>query len=79
MSKKKADFPFNEANSTNLDEELSKTGNYRNINGKTSLVGGAKSRSAFQGFYIREEVDKEYVETLKARNDSLRKALSLRK
>ena len=79
MSKKKADFPFNDANSTNLDEELSKSGTSNNIGGKTSLVGGAQPRSAFQGFYIREEVDKKYVEALKAKNDSLRKALSLRK
>lgn len=78
-NKKKADFPFNDANATNLDEELSKSTNSRSVGGNVSLVGGANPRSSFQGFYIRDEVDKEYVEALKARNDSLRKALSLRK
>ena len=79
ISSKKEVFPFDHANATNLDEELSKNGNSRIIGGNASLVGGAKPRSSFQGFYIREEVDKEYVEALKARNDSLRKVLSLRK
>lgn len=79
INKKKADFPFNDANATNLDEELGKSTNSRNVSGNVSLVGGANPRSSFQGFYIRDEVDKEYVEALKARNDSLRKVLSLRK
>lgn len=79
INKKKADFPFNDANATNLDEELGKSAKSRSASGNVSLVGGANPRSSFQGFYIRDEVDKEYVEALKARNDSLRKVLSLRK
>lgn len=66
----KPNFPFN--NSTNLDEAI--TGNSKvNISNKASLAGGTDLQSSFNGFYIRNEVDKAYVEALKARMDSLKK------
>lgn len=67
---RKPDFPFN--NSTNLDEAI-----IENIpsatNSRASLAGNSNLESVFDGFYIRNEVDKKYVEALKARIDSLKK------
>lgn len=66
-------FPFNEFNSTNLDQILKEKRNSTNISGRASLTGS--NNSAFNGFFIREEVDKEYVEAMKARMDSLKREL----
>lgn len=66
----KPNFPFN--NSTNLDEAI--TGNAEGkISNKASLAGRSNLQSSFNGFFIRNEVDKAYVEALKARMDSLKK------
>ena len=65
-------FPFSEYNSTNLDQVLSEKRSPTKISGRAALTG---SNSSFNGFFIREEVDKEYVETMKARMDSLKKEL----
>ena len=61
----KPDFPFN--NSTNLDDAVGEL-KRSDISSRASLAG----RSNFNGFYIRNEVDKKYVEALKARIDSLK-------
>ncbi|MCW8850851.1 MAG: hypothetical protein OQJ81_12795, partial [Melioribacteraceae bacterium] len=66
----KPNFPFN--NSTDLDEALSKNSPSA-ANSRASLAGNSKFESVFNGFYIRNEVDKEYVEALKARIDSLKR------
>lgn len=65
------EFPFNEFNSTNLDEVLSEKRNSTKISGRAALAG--VNNSAFNGFFIRDEVDKEYVESMKARMDSLKR------
>lgn len=65
------EFPFNEFNSTNLDEVLSEKRNSTKISGRAALAG--INNSAFNGFFIRDEVDKEYVESMKARMDSLKR------
>ena len=44
-------------------------------NGRATLVGGNNSSLFFDGFYIREEVDKKYVEAMKARLDSLKREM----
>ncbi|MCW8850037.1 MAG: hypothetical protein OQJ81_08695, partial [Melioribacteraceae bacterium] len=56
---RKPNFPFN--NSTDLDEALSKNSPSA-ANSRASLAGNSKLESVFNGFYIRNEVDKEYVE-----------------
>jgi hypothetical protein len=70
-------FPFDKSTSTNLDDLLDKKRNISNINRRATLAGRSNSHSSFNGFYIREEVDKDYVEALKARNDSLKKAMKV--
>ncbi len=66
----KPNFPFN--NSTNLDEAISE--NSKSVaNRRASLAGNSNLESVFNGFYIRNEVDKKYVEALKARIDSLKR------
>jgi len=70
-----ADFPFDESNSTNLDDLLKTKRNASKIDRRATLAGRSKSPSSFNGFYIREEVDKKYVEALKAKYDSLKKAM----
>ncbi|MCB9210162.1 MAG: hypothetical protein H6610_03200 [Ignavibacteriales bacterium] len=73
----KADFPFNDNNSTNLDEALSERRLNTKIDRRASLAGRNAPSSFFNGFYIREEVDKEYVEAQKAKLDSLKKAIKM--
>jgi hypothetical protein len=70
-------FPFNEYNSTNLDQVLLEKRSSTKISGKAALTGS--NNSAFNGFFIREEVDKEYVEAMKARMDSLKKELRIKR
>ncbi len=70
-------FPFKEYNSTNLDQVLSEKRSSTKISGRAALTGS--NNSAFNGFFIREEVDKEYVEAMKARMDSLKKELKIRR
>lgn len=70
VENEKPNFPFN--NSTNLDEVI--TGDTEGkISNKASLAGRSDLQSSFNGFFIRNEVDKAYVEALKARMDSLKK------
>jgi len=57
-----------------LDEALNSAPRSTRISRNASLVG-KRSTTFFNGFYIREEVDKEYVEAMKARMDSLKKTM----
>jgi hypothetical protein len=66
----KPNFPFN--NSTNLDEAISENSK-STANRRASLAANSNLESVFNGFYIRNEVDKKYVEALKARIDSLKR------
>jgi hypothetical protein len=70
-------FPFDKSTSTNLDDLLDRKRNISKISRRAILAGRSNSHSSFNGFYIREEVDKDYVEALKARNDSLKKAMKV--
>ena len=74
----KPDFPFNDESSTNLDEMRNQRSK-STVGNNASLAGRSNYRSFFNGFYIREEVDKEYVDKLKARMDSLKKAERIKK
>ena len=69
----KPDFPFNEKSSTDLDDARNQRSK-ATVGNNASLAGRSNSKSFFNGFYIREEVDKEYVDKLRARMDSLKKA-----
>jgi hypothetical protein len=71
-------FPFDETKSTDIDAVLSRDKNNTKIDSRASLTGQNNKSSFFNGFFIREEVDKEYVEALKARMDSVKKELKLR-
>ena len=76
----KLDYPFSEESSTNLDEVIGQNTKSSNITRRSSLAGRSSSpESFFNGFFIREEVDKAYVERLKARMDSLKNAQRLKK
>lgn len=75
--KNKENFPFETYNSTNLDEVIGDNRNSTQISKRASLAGRTNN-SFFNGFYIREEVDKKYVEALKARMDSLKRELKNR-
>lgn len=75
---RKPDFPFNNSTATDLDEVMTKNINRSVVGNKTSLAARSNSRSVFNGFFIGEEVDKEYVDRLKARNDSLKNVIKNR-
>ncbi|MBK7104102.1 MAG: hypothetical protein IPH62_02320 [Ignavibacteriae bacterium] len=71
----KSKFPFNNYKSTNLDQALQNNDNNpRTIDRRATLANRSNSL-IFDGFYIREEVDKKYVETLKAKLDSLKREM----
>lgn len=65
-------FPFKESSSTNLDEALHNKNNVKDIDNRATLTSGGNTEF-FDGFFMREKVDKKYVETLKARLDSLKR------
>ncbi len=73
---KKAAFPFNDQKSIDLDQINGISESLPNMNRRATLTSQTPQFSPFDGFYIREEVDKEYVEALKARLDSLKKEMS---
>ena len=68
-------FPFKDYNSTDLDEVMTDNNKLPQSNNRATLVGRNNSNLYFDGFYIREEVDKKYVEAMKARLDSLKNEL----
>lgn len=74
-----AEFPFDPSKSTNLDEVITDETGKTSISRRANLVGRSNSNSNFSGFFIREEINKEEFEALKARNDSLIKAFRDRK
>lgn len=74
-----AEFPFDASKSTNLDDIIGDDGSKTNISKRANLVGRSNNNSSFNGFFIREEINKEEFEALKARNDSLVKAFRERK
>jgi len=67
-------FPFENYQSTNLDEVLNKREKSTSIDRRAALAGRNNS-AYFNGFFIREEVDKKYVEVYKARMDSIKKVM----
>ncbi|MCB0743139.1 MAG: hypothetical protein KDC67_04485 [Ignavibacteriae bacterium] len=69
------EFPFKNYKSTDIDEVLNNNNVLPSQNGRATLVGGNNSSLFFDGFYIREEVDKKYVEAMKARLDSLKREM----
>ena len=70
-----SEFPFKNYKSTDIDQVLTSNNNLPNQNSRATLVGGNNSPGYFDGFYIREEVDKKYVELMKARLDSLKREM----
>lgn len=72
VKSKKKEFPFENYASTDLDKVLEKTGNTNGLINRARLAGQSSSNYYFDGFFIGEEVDKEYVESLKARLDSVK-------
>lgn len=74
----KPDFPFKEESSTNLDDLRNQRNKFA-LRSSASLTGRSNSEYFFNGFYIREEVDKEYVDKLRAKIDSLKKAEKIQK
>ena len=69
------EFPFENYNSTDLDKILSNKRSGRNINRRAKLAGRNTPSNFFDGFFIREEVDKKYVEALKTRLDSVKRVM----
>lgn len=74
-----AEFPFDASKSTDLDNIIADDESKTNISQRANLVGRSNNNSSFNGFFIREEINKEEFEALKARNDSLIKAFRERK
>lgn len=72
---KKAVFPFNDHKSIDLDKTNGISEGLPNMDRRATLTSQMPNFSPFDGFYIREEVDKKYVEALKARLDSLKKEM----
>ncbi len=68
-----AALPFDTSNSTDLDAVVSGKNKRTNIDRRASLANAGSSNARFDGFFLREEVDKEYVEAMKARMDSLKR------
>lgn len=75
----KKDFPFANYASTNLDEVLKNKNIENSIGRQAQLAGRGTSRNYFNGFFLGEEVNKEYVDALKARLDSVKREILLKK
>ena len=75
----KPEFPFDDSKSTDLDMVITQNQSRSKLDERTSLAGSSNPRNFFNGFFIGEEVNKEYVDMLKARNDSLMKVIKNRK
>jgi len=75
-SEKKSVFPFNDQKSIDLDKLNGVSQNLPNMDSRATLTSQTPQFSPFDGFYIREEVDKKYVESLKARLDSLKREMN---
>ncbi len=67
----KVDYPFNEKNSVPLDNMLNSGVYNRQPNNRSTLAGAGNRNYHFNGFYIRE-VEKEKLDTLKNKIDSLK-------
>ena len=66
-----------DTSSLNCGFRLLKGGN--SFNRRAKLAGRGTSQNYFDGFFLGEEVDKEYVEALKTRLDSLKRAMLYKK
>ncbi len=68
-----AALPFDISNSTDLDAAVSGVNKRTRVDRRASLANAGSPNARFDGFYLGEEVDKEYVEAMKARMDSLQR------
>jgi len=73
LAREKVVLPFDTSNSTDLDAAIGNKNNRRNIDRRASLANAGSPNASFNGFYLGQEVDKKYVEAMKARIDSLKK------
>ncbi len=79
LSVRKKDFPFENYASTDIDKVLKSKRSENSLGRQVQLTGRGSARNYFNGFFMGEEVDKEYVEALKARLDSVKKEIMLQK
>ncbi len=77
ISKEVVDLPFDPAKSVSVDEKIAEQTAVSSTNKRSALVGGASNGFGFDGFYIREKIDRKYLEIWKAKLDSIKKAQRL--
>lgn len=70
-------LPFDKSKSVNVDAAIG--GLSRNsTQPQSTLVGGVRKQSGFNGFYIREQLNRKFLEEWRARLDSINKILNQR-
>lgn len=71
--KEKVGFPFNNSNNVNLDNFIEGSAEARGSNSSARLVREGTPVFDFNGFFIREKVDRKTLEKNKSRIDSLKR------
>ena len=78
ISEEVVDLPFDPSKSVSVDEKIAEKTSVSTTNRRSALVGGASNGFGFDGFYIRERIDRKYLEAWKAKLDSIKRAQRLR-
>ncbi len=77
ISEEVVDLPFDPSKSVSVDEKIAEKSTVSTTNRRSALVGGASNGFGFDGFYIREKIDRKYLEAWKAKLDSIKRARRL--
>ncbi len=74
ISKEVVELPIDPSKSISVDEKILEKSNRTSTNIRSELVGGTSSGFGFDGFYIREKIDRKYLQAWKAKLDSIKRA-----
>ncbi len=70
------ELPFDPNKSVSIDEKIAEK-SVSSTNLRSKLVGGTSGGFGFDGFYIREKLDRKYLEAWRAKLDSIKRARRL--
>ena len=70
--REKVDFPFDNANNVNLDNYIDGSGENHSANSSAQLVRDGYPVYDFNGFVVREKIDRKTMEKYRSRMDSLK-------
>jgi len=70
-------LPFDKSKSVNVDAAIGSSSK-NSTQPQSTLVGGVRKQSGFNGFYIREQLNRKFLEEWRARLDSINKILNQR-